>query len=93
MPISRKDFYNKNFQMRNTSSEEHPVLTFLRKHSNQAFTAKEISEATKRNIWGVRNQLSKLKKAKKIDHRAPCYIFIKLKGGKNGRNNNNRTSN
>ena len=73
--ISRKDFYTGNFKKRFNILQEHPILAFLRRRKDKAWTAKEIAKHTKRVYWGVRGTLAKLKKKKLVDHEEPYYIF------------------
>ena len=76
MPIKRSSFENGNFRQKNIGSrEDHAVSVFLRKHSSQAFTLKEIVAATKMNSRTTASMLGRLRKDGLVLHKSPYYAW------------------
>lgn len=74
--ISRKKFIRGNFKNRvNTDTNTHPILVFLKKHNNMAFTVKEICNSVKMNEYSVRSLLRNLRKKNLIIHKSPYFMY------------------
>ncbi len=74
MSIDLRKFKKGTFTGAKNSRENHPILIFLRDHK-EAFTAKEIVEATGQNEDSVRSMLRMLRRDKKVLHKTPYFVY------------------
>lgn len=72
--ISRKQFNEGKFPNMHSKIAVHPILLFLRKNKDVAFTVKEISQKTNMKVDGVRSMLRKLVKRRSVLHKSPYFI-------------------
>lgn len=74
--ISKQKFIEGSFQNKvNTDVKTHPILVFLRKNNNMAFTVKEICKSTKMKKDAVRSMLRKLRKKNLVAHKSPYFMY------------------
>jgi len=73
--INRKQFIQGNFETKYINSNKHPIILFLKKNKDKAFTTKEISKNLKMNLNSVRGIIRKFEKQGKVLHKIPYYII------------------
>lgn len=74
--IQRKEFNEGTFEKRKRG-EERPVTKFMRTNRNNAYKVTEIYKITKINKNTIRDALAMLKKAGKVKHKIPYFMWAK----------------
>jgi len=77
--ITRKQFESDNFKGKRNNVGDHPIVAFLKKNRNYAYTANEIIKAIKMNPSTCRSMLRTLMKRKLVQHKTPFYIIVNNK--------------
>ena len=78
MSINIKQFKEGDFGKRRNTRDKHPILLFLNKNKERAYSAEEIAKQVKMNKSSVRSMLNTLIKIKAVEHKQPYFISISL---------------